>query len=282
MNYSRAALASILSIIILPSISFAAALPHVNLPTPSTACINGVPQITLKWSPVSGATSYSVFRNAASTSWLNVSSKQTTTTLADKNTSGISYQYQVKAFFPTGVTYSNIVTATAPNCALAATSNETSFTAYITGYGWPDNTPPSAEISNPVIHKSAGGAGTYTDPITIAVGHSIISGKDILDYPQGTKFYIPALRRYFIVEDTCGDGGAPQNGPCHTGYKGYAWLDAWVGGQNQNSSSVLSCEDSITALHKIIKNPASNYAVVPGPIFGGSCSSLYSETPVAI
>ena len=55
--------------------------------------------------------------------------------------------------------------------------------------------------------------------------------EDILDYPAGTRFYIPNVRRYFIVEDTCGDGDTPQNGPCHTGYpKGTtAWVDMWIG-----------------------------------------------------
>lgn len=156
-------------------------------------------------------------------------------------------------------------------------TGEKSFSAYLTGYGFPDNTPPSAEISNPVIHSIAAGTGTYADPITIAVGHTITGGKDILDYAQGTKFYIPALRRYFIVEDTCGDGNSPQNGPCHTGFQGHVWLDAWVGGTIAQTSATLNCEDAITDFHVVIQNPASNYAVVSGPVFGSSCSQLYGD-----
>ena len=278
MNNIRLALAAFLSIVLAPILVLAATLPHVFLPAPTAVCVNGVPQISLKWAAPPGALSYSLFKNKASTSWLTIASKQTATSFVDNNniTNGVSYQYEVKAFFALGYTYSNVVSAIAPTCT--SPSNETSFTAYITGYGWPDNTPPSAEISNSVIHSQAGGTGTYADPITIAVGHSIVSGKDILDYPAGTKFYIPALRRYFIVEDTCGDGSQPQNGPCHTGYQDHVWLDAWVGGQSQNSSRVLSCEDAITDFHKIIENPASNYAVVSGPVFNGSCSSLYGDT----
>src|SRR6185437_275970 len=29
--------------------------------------------------------------------------------------------------------------------------------AYLTGYAWPDNTPPGSAISHPVIHQEAGG-----------------------------------------------------------------------------------------------------------------------------
>src|SRR5262249_54997795 len=128
-------------------------------------------------------------------------------------------------------------------------SGEVRFKAYTTGYGWPDNTPPGGAISNGVIHTSAGGVGTYVDPITLAVGHSIINNVDYLDYPPGTRFYIPAVRRYFIVEDTCGDGSTPQNGPCHVGYQGNPWLDLWVGGQNLSDAITYSCQNSITNLH---------------------------------
>lgn len=148
--------------------------------------------------------------------------------------------------------------------------NEVVLQAYTTGYGWPDNTPKgSADISNPVLHSSAGGSGTFADPITLAVGHSITNGKDTLDYPAGTKFYIPNLRKYFIVEDTCGDGNSPQNGPCHTGYQGHVWLDLWVGGNASNQQQTLACEDTITDIHTVIENPASNYAVVAVDVANG-------------
>lgn len=148
--------------------------------------------------------------------------------------------------------------------------NEVTFQAYTTGYGWPDNTPKgSADISNPVLHQKAGGTGTFTDPITLAVGHSITGNKNTLDYPAGTTFYIPNLRKYFIVEDTCGDGNNPQNGPCHTGYKGTVWLDLWVGGNSTNQKQTLACEDAITEVHTVIKNPASGYPVVAGDVASG-------------
>jgi Ni/Co efflux regulator RcnB len=160
--------------------------------------------------------------------------------------------------------------------------------AYTTGYGWPDNTPPGGAISNPVIHQTAGGTGTYADPITLAVGHSITNGIDTLDYPAGTIFYIPNVRRYFIVEDTCGDGSDPQAGPCNVGFPSdtTAWVDMWVGGQGAGASAVDNCASFLTdtngVAHLIIENPASDYVVVSGPLFGtnGACTQEYGNTPV--
>lgn len=160
-------------------------------------------------------------------------------------------------------------------------AGESRFNAYITGYGWPDNTPAGGEIALPVIHSTAGGTGTYTDPITLAVGHVISGGKSTPDYAKGTKFYMPALRKYFIVEDLCGDGNTPQNGPCHTGYQGLPWLDVWVGGQGAQTAAVYACENAITGTHLVIQNPASNYTVASGAVYNGSaCSSLYGDTVV--
>ncbi|MDQ1740981.1 MAG: hypothetical protein QOE53_2633 [Pseudonocardiales bacterium] len=161
----------------------------------------------------------------------------------------------------------------------------TEITAYLTGYDYYDNTPPgSAAVSNPVIHQTAGGTGTYTDPITLAVGHTITSsGQDVLDWPAGTKFYVPNLRKYFIVEDTCGDGNTPQNGPCHTGYPAPAttWLDLWVDGQTDTSTQASNCMDAITGVHKVIKDPPSTYAVVPGAVAAnGGCATQYGDTVV--
>lgn len=154
--------------------------------------------------------------------------------------------------------------------------------AYITGYSWFDNTPPgSAAISYPVLHQTAGGTGTYADPITLAVGHSIINGQDIPDWPVGTRFYIPNLRRYFLVEDSCGDGSKPQNGPCHVGYPSGAstWFDVWVGGQGGSSSGANSCMDGITDIHTVIVNPVAGYPVVSGSIYtSAGCTQQYGDS----
>lgn len=187
------------------------------------------------------------------------------------------------------VTPSPTVTPTpsaTPTPSPSTSPTSRSINAYVTGYSYYDNTPPgSATISNPVIHQTAGGTGTFADPITVAVGHSLATGSDVLDWPAGTKFYMPYLQRYFIVEDTCGDGPTPQNGPCHTGYTQEAagtttWLDIWVGGQVAGQTASDSCMGKITGAHNVLVNPASNYLVTSGEVASGTggCSSLYGET----
>lgn len=155
-----------------------------------------------------------------------------------------------------------------------STSNATEqrFTAYVTGYGFWDNTPPgSAAISKPVIHRKAGGTGTYKDPVTIAVGHRIEGGRQTLDYAPGTRFYIERLRKYAIVEDVCGDGNKPQNGPCHTGYRGHPWLDVYIGGGKFSASTTTACANRITALQNIIIDPKPDYPVHAGEITASGC-----------
>ena len=158
-------------------------------------------------------------------------------------------------------------------------------TAYVSGYDIYDNTPPGSPlISNPVLHQVAGGTGTYQDPITVAVGHSITNGQDILDWPQATRFYIPNLRRYFVVEDTCGDGPTPQDEPCHnlsTADPGaQTWLDVWVDGSQVSDSAASSCERIITHNQLALESPPPGYAVVSGPIAGASCAQQYGDTVV--
>lgn len=66
-------------------------------------------------------------------------------------------------------------------------------TGHLTFYGAGDNCPPGGEIAYPVLHKEAGGNGTYDDPITCASDKSWL--------PKGTKVYIEAVEKYFIMED---------------------------------------------------------------------------------
>lgn len=149
---------------------------------------------------------------------------------------------------------------------------EKAFSAYLTGYSYWDNTPPgSAAISKPVIHRRAGGTGKYNDPITIAVGHTIIGSRQTLDFRPGTKFYIKRLRKYAIVEDVCGDGRKPQNGPCHSGRNGLPWLDIYVGGRKSKAEVSTSCARKITAIQEIIINPKPDYPVEVGELTDTGC-----------
>ena len=148
------------------------------------------------------------------------------------------------------------------------------FSVYLTGYSFWDNTPPgSAAIAKPVIRQRAGGTGTHKDPITLAVGHSFATGRQVLDFPPGTRFYFPALRRYAIVEDVCGDGNSPQNGPCHTGHKGLPWIDIYVDGRKSGRGAANACMNRITGIHDVIVNPPANLPVQRGALTESGCST---------
>lgn len=151
--------------------------------------------------------------------------------------------------------------------------NRRRLTAYVTGYSYWDNTPPgSAAIARPVVHRRAGGSGTYNDPITLAVGHKIQGGRQTLDFPAGTRFYIEKLKKYAIVEDVCGDGPKPQAGPCHTGYRGYPWIDIYVGGARHGRGHSNTCMRRLTGLQPVVVNPRRDREVVRGELTGSGCA----------
>jgi len=159
--------------------------------------------------------------------------------------------------------------------ATVAPHQEQIMNAFLTGYSYWDNTPRgSAQIARPVIHRSAGGVGTYDDPVTLAVGHVKRGGRSIMDYPAGTRFYIERLRKYAIVEDLCGDGPRPQEGPCHSGHKGHDWIDIYVGGRGYDETSVDACMRHITGIQPVILNPRPGYPVFPGEISATGCQTF--------
>ena len=175
-------------------------------------------------------------------------------------------------------------TPTPSPAAKPAASGTILTNVFVTAYTFFDNTPPgSATIAfpksagYPTLRNLAGGTGTHADPITLAVGHVISGGKDTPDFAPGTRFYFPHIRKYAIVEDTCGDGGAPQNVPCHslsTAQRGATlWLDLWIGGSAGDSSgTVQACANTVTNLYTVVKDPSANYAVHAGPVFqNGYC-----------
>ena len=95
------------------------------------------------------------------------------------------------------------------------------------------------------------------------------------DYRAGTRFYLPSLRKYVIVEDVCGDGRRPQDGPGHTGRNGLPWLDIYVEGRRSASSSATQCARRITSVQTITMNPDRDYPVVLGPLTKSGCQ-IYS------
>jgi hypothetical protein len=73
--------------------------------------------------------------------------------------------------------------------------------AMVTFYGWDDNMPPGTAIAYPrssgypTGHDSAGGTGTYADPITFATDKS--------EVPIGAFVYVPFIEKYVVMEDDC-------------------------------------------------------------------------------
>jgi hypothetical protein len=182
-----------------------------------------------------------------------------------------------------------LLSLAAPTTATEPQGHEARFRSYVTGYSYWDNTPAgSATIAYPrgrfdTLHSRAGGTGTYGNPITVAVGHSISGGVSSPRFEPGTRFYIPNLRRYFIVEDQCGDGRRPQTRGCWTGFPEGAqnWLDVWVGGANTDRAVSDRCMAAITKTVTTIVNPRPDYAVAAGDISGRTCTRQYGDTAVS-
>lgn len=133
-------------------------------------------------------------------------------------------------------------------------------TAFLTGYSLEDNSPPGTRSTS--SGRSAGGTGTYADPITLAVGYA---GGD--EFPRGTVFYVPLVRAYFVVEDRCGACSEP------TGTADYA-IDLWVG-----SDADDSCMYAITGPHTVVRDAGPGWAVESRPYELGADCSLFGETP---
>lgn len=125
-------------------------------------------------------------------------------------------------------------------------------TIELTGYSFADNTPPgSSLVCCSVVHKVAAGQGTFDDPITVAVPG--VGGTGML-FPAGTKFYLPTVKRYVIVEDS----GASRYALPH--------LDMWVDGRGSTPTAVESCMSAITGQVPAEMNPPPGRPVLAGPI----------------
>jgi hypothetical protein len=134
--------------------------------------------------------------------------------------------------------------ATAQSCYVVK-RNPTTVKATITFYGWPDNSPPGNQIAHPVIHRHAGGDGTYCNPTTFATERA--NNKEI---PYGIKIYVPFIKQYFIREDLCAASG-PKSGSGSNGCK-HLWFDLWIGGTaKSNFHAVVKCERRLTPNQKV-------------------------------
>lgn len=139
--------------------------------------------------------------------------------------------------------------------APALAADEQAVTVWMTGYSYQDNRGGNnARICCGVVHRQAGGTGTFDDPITVAVpGHE---GRG-MQTPAGVRFYAPDLRRYLIVEDS----GASASSRVH--------LDVYVGGEGLPTSASERCMNQITSSSaRVIMNPRPGYPVTVGSLTG--------------
>ena len=138
-------------------------------------------------------------------------------------------------------------------------------TIWLTGYSWQDNTPPGSSIvGEPVLHKQAGGQGTFVDPLTVAVpGH-----QGNMEWQPGTKFYLPTVQRYVIVEDS-GAAEAPAGTDTH--------LDMWIDGQDGTKQSTDQCENRLTGRVPAQLNPPDKLPVMLGPIYANQMCNIPAQ-----
>jgi hypothetical protein len=150
------------------------------------------------------------------------------------------------------------------NLCYITKQDPTAVQATITFYGWPDNSPPGNKIAHGIIHKRAGGDGTYCNPTTFATERS--NDRRI---PYGIKIYVPFLKQYFIREDDCAPSGPTSGSGSNGCFK--LWFDLWIGGTaKSNSHAVIKCERTLTPNDqvKVILYPRDGLPVAfPGPIY---------------
>ena len=124
-------------------------------------------------------------------------------------------------------------------------------------YGWPDNDPPGTDISDPVLHKTADGTGTYEDPITVAVK----GGR----WAPGSRMYVPHLKKYLIIEDKCAHCEDNQ-------------IDIWMNSDERFPDEVSTCKDAWTADQPALVeiDPPPDRDVSTVPFFDTSTGTCFS------
>lgn len=123
----------------------------------------------------------------------------------------------------------------------------------VTFYGWADNSPPGAGIRYPKVHPTAGGTGTYDDPLTFAT--------DAGEFAPGTILYLPYIEKYIVMEDSCTK--------CTSDWKaGVAHIDVWMTSSDSFPSALLSCENAWTRDGVSVEiDPPRGRKVTVAPLF---------------
>jgi hypothetical protein len=174
----------------------------------------------------------------------------------------------------------------------------------MTNYGWPDNSPPGANIAEnngtpvgPKMHtKATEGAGTYDDPITVATEYK--ASQNGATVAAGTIVYNPITQKYYVVEDGCvectadfkcqyddsEDAGTPGDPASGCKMDTYFHLDFWMG---PNTSSVWSAggatlvnaSQNCEGLSTIGDTYNVNYAIDGGPGYGTTDGTVIINPP---
>jgi len=145
-------------------------------------------------------------------------------------------------------------------------------TTYVTYYGWFDNSPPGCDTA---FGGCAGGAGTFANPITFAT--------DKAEIPVGTKIYVPAVQKYFVMKDDCVQCDQDWTSRTSDGGPKFRHIDLWIGGKGGNKTDVINCEDSLTQSTsagkpkqtQVMENPASNLKVSSKPLYNSSTNTCF-------
>ncbi|KAF2479783.1 hypothetical protein BDY17DRAFT_313521 [Neohortaea acidophila] len=104
-----------------------------------------------------------------------------------------------------------------------------------TFYGYPDNSPPGAGTAYSCGYGrgyTAGGKGTYADPLTFATAPGEFNKCEII--------YDEYTRKYLVFQDTCAK--------CIKDWaKGIYHIDIWTGSSTVNGGKAqIQCEDALT------------------------------------
>ncbi|KAE8377712.1 hypothetical protein BDV26DRAFT_292937 [Aspergillus bertholletiae] len=126
-----------------------------------------------------------------------------------------------------------------------------------TFYGYPDNDPPGCAIAYDCGRGlTAGGVGTFDDPVTFATAPGEFEICEII--------YDPYLRKYLRMEDYCGS--------CNQSWDSEVWqIDIWTGSSTVNGGNdQLDCENQLTPTPQnqpIIREPGPHLLVDATPLY---------------
>ena len=152
-------------------------------------------------------------------------------------------------------------------CQFSAGDAAQTVSSYVTFYGFDDNDDgnPShtgtSVISNPTVHKVATeDLGSYAHPGTLAADKKFL--------PPGTIVYVPALQRYYVMEDTCRECSQDwANKKNH--------IDIFVAG---TGPALAACENRLTMEKAdIVINPPSDLPVKQGSACGSQTTATLTS-----